>query len=79
MNKFMNIFTGALTRRKLKKKSTSTALGGLDTVDLLEVLRKPSRSRTFPRGVGNDPKTKCKGTKKGATHFVRPAGQGLSN
>ena len=50
-------------------------------IDLSSVLgkRRGSRARSFPRLRGNDPKTKCKGTKKGATHYVRDPGEGLSS
>ena len=76
MNKFITKLSGLFTPKK-QTTTTTTTTHKVD-VDLFEPIRKNS-SRTFPRSVGNDPKTKCKGTKKGATHFVRPAGEGLSS
>ena len=80
MNKFIKKLFGKFIPKKRDDMCTTTATleTESDPVDLPLVV-KGNKSKLYPRLLSNDPKTKCKGTKKGATHYVRPAGQGLSS
>lgn len=77
MNKFMKKLVGMFTPRRDTAITTVTACDREEAFDFSDL--KGNRSSTFPRCVINDPQSKCKGTKRGAVHYIRPAGQGLSS
>ena len=78
MNKFMEKLFGKFMPEK-ETTRTTISREPMNTVDLSEALRKQSRAASYPRSQANMPSLSTKGTKKGVTHYVRPAGQGLSN